>query len=59
MNDLVEVKKGEILVESNLVARKFGMQHSHFMNAAEKTIKKLCDLRHKGFMPKHYRKFAG
>jgi len=55
MGDLVEIKHKEILVDSHLVARKFGMQHSNFMATANKVIEKLNNLRQDGVLPKYYK----
>ena len=41
MNDLVVVKNKEVFVESNLVARKIGMKHNHFMKSVKEVIARL------------------
>jgi len=54
MGELIEIKKGELLVDSHLVARKFGMQHKDFKNTADKVIEKLKNLRGDTIPPKYY-----
>ena len=44
MRDLVEVRKGEILVDSHLVARKFGLVHGVFVRTIRKTLKDYPDI---------------
>lgn len=44
MNDLVEVRNKEILVDSHLVAKKFGMQHKDLIISANKVIEKIDKL---------------
>ena len=53
--DLVEVRKQEVLVDSHLVAKKFGMQHKDFINTADKIIVKLEGLRGDAVPPKYYK----
>ena len=49
---LVELNKKAIYADSNLIARKFGMQHAKVVNAMETLIPKLDDFRVPGFHPK-------
>ena len=44
MTDLIEVKKGELLVDSQLVARKFGMVHSELAKRIVNTLKDYPDI---------------
>ncbi len=54
MEDLVEVKNKEILVDSHLVAKKFGMKHKDLMISADKVIAKIAKLRGGDSAPKYY-----
>ncbi len=55
MAELVEVRNKELLVDSHLVAKKFGMQHKDFINTANKIIVKLEELRGDAVPPKYYK----
>lgn len=53
--DLIEVKNKELLVDSNLVSKKFGMKHKDFINTANKVIEKIESLRGDVAPPKYYK----
>jgi phage regulator Rha-like protein len=54
MNDLVEVKNSEILVDSHLVAKKFEMKHKDLIISANKVIAKIEKLTGGVSAPKYY-----
>lgn len=53
MKQIVEVTKGEIWAESNLVSRKMGIKHNRFMEKANMVIGKIADLREQKLSPKY------
>jgi Rha family phage regulatory protein len=52
--EIVEVKKGTVFCDSNMVAKKFGVKHADVVNKMKTIIPKLEDFRVEGFYPKYW-----
>jgi len=52
--EIVEVKKGEVFCDSNMVAKKFGVKHADVVNKMKTLIPKLEDFRVEAFYPKFW-----
>jgi len=52
--EIVEVKKGEVFCDSNMVAKKFGVKHADVVNKMKTIIPKLDDFRVEAFYPKYW-----